>query len=974
MNRPYLSQPATTAVQIALVSMFSSWGIKPATVVGHSSGEIAAAFAAGALSASACMKIAYYRGVLAESLKEKRPERRGGMLAIGASPARVRPMIERLGSAHVVLACINGPSLITASGDAEAISKLQSIVEDENLFNRRLKVDVAYHSPHMRDIAAEYLDSIKDVEIKSLRKAFFYSSVTGTQVNTASLGAQYWVDNMIKPVQFVDAVQSIYEQKDAVPDVLLEIGPHSTLEAAIRDIMKVNPKWSSQVRYLASLSRGTDAKITTLSMASRLFVLGCDIDLEAINDPAASSNTVPLNDLPSYPWNHSKRFWHESRLSSNHRLRRFPRSDLLGNLVDDYNPQEPRWRNVLRLTDLPWLADHRVQGSIILPMTGYLVMAIEAAFQYAVLQESPLSSSAKYKFREVRIPRSLPIAEDTEVEVSLALRPYKEGLQAVSKTWNEFSIFSWASEGGWTEHCHGLVALQNEYPLNPVNGERHFEAKVAKYQDTTRSLTSSCRKELDHANIYARFSRSGLEFGPMFKNVITAWASEDRSIGVVSVPNTVKSMPHEWESGLVIHPTTFDSLFQVTDFAKFNGDLSVSDLAVPVYIKEMTLSQSLPSKPGSQFMVYAQSKRNRSNDENSDKITTFVVFDPVYPSEEPLIEVSGLATSKLPTEDANHDRNKERGLCYKIHWEPCFDLLHQTQFEHVFNLPDLGPATLQLQNLERAAWYLIQAAVQSIPEADFTKLDSHLPKLYRVFKMLLEQGRKRSLPFQRVEWLECSDVERTQFLSRFKSTDACGRLVCSIGENLEAIFKAQIDPLSVMLHDNLLERFYREHELYRRANYLCALIVDKLAHQNPSMKILEVGAGTGVTTMPILQALGNRFGLFDYTDISTGFFENVKEEQKEWAGKIKYRRFDVEQDPTDQGFDAESYDLIIGSNVFHATSNMDRTMRNVRRLLKPGAKLLIVELTNQMLSFLTIFGTLPGKHAITAHPSHIVLS
>ncbi len=501
MNRPNLSQPATTAVQIALVSLFSSWGIKPATVVGHSSGEIAAAFAAGALSASACMKIAYYRGVLAESLKEKRPERRGGMLAIGASPARVRPMIERLGSAHVVLACINGPSLITASGDAEAISKLQSIVEDENLFNRRLKVDVAYHSPHMRDIAAEYLDSIKDVEIKSLRKAFFYSSVTGTQVNTASLGAQYWVDNMIKPVQFVDAVQSIYEQKDAVPDVLLEIGPHSTLEAAIRDIMKVNPKWSSQVRYLASLSRGTDAKITTLSMASRLFVLGCDIDLEAINDPAASSNTVPLNDLPSYPWNHSKRFWHESRLSSNHRLRRFPRSDLLGNLVDDYNPQEPRWRNVLRLTDLPWLADHRVQGSIILPMTGYLVMAIEAAFQYAVLQESPLSSSAKYKFREVRIPRSLPIAEDTEVEVSLALRPYKEGLQAVSKTWNEFSIFSWASEGGWTEHCHGLVALQNEYPLNPVNGERHFEAKVAKYQDTTRSLTSSCRKELEKLSL-----------------------------------------------------------------------------------------------------------------------------------------------------------------------------------------------------------------------------------------------------------------------------------------------------------------------------------------------------------------------------------------------------------------------------------------------------------------------------------------
>lgn len=972
VNRPYISQPATTAVQIALVSLLSSWGIKPATVVGHSSGEIAAAFAAGALSANACIKIAYYRGVLAESLRNKR--RQGGMLAIGASAARVRPMIDRLGSAHVVLACINGPSLITASGDAEAISKLQSTVDDENLLNRRLKVDVAYHSPHMREIAADYLDSIKDVEPISSRKALFYSSLKGTIVNTASLGAQYWVDNMTNPVQFLDAVQNMYEQKDAGPDVLLEIGPHSTLEAPLKDIMKTNPKWSSQVRYCASLLRGEDATSTTLNMASALFVLGYDIDFGAINDPAGSSNAVPLNDLPSYPWDHSKRFWHESRLSSNQRLRKFPRSDLLGNLVDDYNPQEPRWRNVLRLTDLPWVADHQIQGSIILPMTGYLVMAIEAVFQYMVLQDTPLSSSTKYKLREVRVPRSLPITEDAEVEISLVLRPYKEGLQAVSKTWKEFSISSWVSGGGWTEHCHGLIALQNKNALNPVNGERQFKAQVAKHQDIIRSLSSSCRKELGHADIYARFSRCGLEFGPMFRNVSAAWADKDCAIGLVSIPYTAKSMPHEWESPLVIHPTAFDSLLQVTDFAKFNGDLSVSDLAVPVYIREMTLSQSLPSKPGNQLKVYAQSKKNHSNDVNAEKITSFLVYDPEHPSEEPLIAVSGYATSKLPTEDTNEDRNKERGLCYSICWEPCFDLLDQAQFEDVLDLPDSGAAFSQLQNLERAAWYLIQAAVQSIPEADVQKNESHLPKLYGLFKTILEQGRQGSLPLQRPEWLECSDAEKDEFLSQVKSADACGRLVCSVGESLQAIFKGQIDPLSVMLQDNLLERFYREYEVYKRANSLCAFLVDKLAHQNPSMKILEVGAGTGVTTMPILQALGKRFDLFDYTDISIGFFEKAKAEHKEWAGSIQYRKFDVEEDPIDQGFKAESYDLVIGSNVFHATSNMDRTMRNVRRLLKPGGKILIVELTSQALSALTTVATLPGKYKFSTYASYKISS
>ncbi|KAL8713811.1 MAG: hypothetical protein Q9225_006708, partial [Loekoesia sp. 1 TL-2023] len=590
VNRPYISQPATTAIQIATVALLASWNIKPVAVVGHSSGEIAAAYATGALSARSCMLIAYQRGVLAETLKEKKPERPGRMLAIGASPAKVRPMVKRLGSAQVVIACVNGPSLITASGDERGISRLQSLTEDESLLNRRLKVDVAYHSPHMNDISSEYLSSIKPIEPQGVDNVAFHSSVRGHRMSTESLNAEYWVENMTSPVQFLDGIQSMYNDRQG-PDVLIEVGPHATLESPIRDIMKSNPQWASKVKYFSTLSRGQDASLTTLSLASELFVLGCDLNFTAINHPASTlpAPLTPLGDLPIYPWNHSKWHWHESRLSRNHRLRRFPRSDILGSLVEDYNDLEPRWRNILRISDLPWLSDHKVQGSTIFPLTGYLTMVLEGAYQYALIHKMPINPSARYKLREIKISRPMVLSNDTATEVSLVMRPQREGSRATSKTWNEFSVFSWSQEADWVEHCQGLISLDhgNREP-NPINGVRQADSQAAHYQAIIDKHDHSCQKALEPADIYSRFSRGGLDFGPTFRNITAAFAAEGYSRGVVTIPDSAKMMPDAFEKIHIIHPGTFDACFQVTDFAASGGDLSHNDIYVPTFVKNMT--------------------------------------------------------------------------------------------------------------------------------------------------------------------------------------------------------------------------------------------------------------------------------------------------------------------------------------------------------------------------------------------------
>ena len=132
-------------------------------------------------------------------------------------------MLKRLKSADAIIACINSPSLVTVSGDERAVTRLQAIAEDDSLMNRRLKVDVAYHSPHMEDIAAQYFESMSSVVPKPQTDVKFYSSVKGDLMDTSSLTAAYWVENMTSPVQFLDGIQNMYSKVHG-PDVLVEIG------------------------------------------------------------------------------------------------------------------------------------------------------------------------------------------------------------------------------------------------------------------------------------------------------------------------------------------------------------------------------------------------------------------------------------------------------------------------------------------------------------------------------------------------------------------------------------------------------------------------------------------------------------------------------------------------------------------------------------------------------------------------------
>jgi acyl transferase domain-containing protein len=380
IHEPKFSQPICTILQVALVDLLASLGVAPVAVVGHSSGEIAAAYCTGALSRGSAWKLAYYRGVYSQELATSGS---GGMMSVGLSEAKVQPYLDSatssLGNGSLAVACVNSPSNVTISGKRTHLEHLRAQLDEDKVFCRVLLVQVAYHGPLMLQVASQYQRSIADLTPGFTRhggEVRMISSVTGALISGDELcSSAYWVRNMVSQVKFCQAVQTLCQHHSGQAskkidlshrriiqaDYLLEIGPHSTLSGPIRDSLKENSK---QVTYGSTLTRNTSAVKTLLEAAGKLHCYGYSMDLLRLNEPHGVSKRTPmiLPNLPEYPFDHSRSYWHESRYSRNTRLRVSERNSFIGLPVYDWNPLDCRWRIFLRQSDHAWITDHQVSN------------------------------------------------------------------------------------------------------------------------------------------------------------------------------------------------------------------------------------------------------------------------------------------------------------------------------------------------------------------------------------------------------------------------------------------------------------------------------------------------------------------------------------------------------------------------------------------------------------------------------------
>lgn len=360
VNSPAVGQPMSTCLQLALVDMLNSLDIYPECNVGHMSGETAAAYSAGAPSFADAITVSYHRGRLTEEmLISGDTQRSGAMLAVGLSPEQAESYISRCNCGmQITVACYNSPSAVTLSGDASAVDDLARALETDHVFHRKLKTNgAAYHSDHMRGIEKEYFDALKHIKPRRPTRRMI-STLTGIQLWHVQLDAEYWVANLLSPVRFTDAIQELVRELPGRRpiDVLVEVGPHSQLGDPVKQILQGAGK-TSDAQYFSVLKRNTRADESLLQCVGGLFALGAACKLHFANNEFQNPLPRLLTDIPSYPFDHEQRYWHESRLSKEYRHRQFSPHELIGSLSADINHLEPTWRQYLSLKEIPWLAD-----------------------------------------------------------------------------------------------------------------------------------------------------------------------------------------------------------------------------------------------------------------------------------------------------------------------------------------------------------------------------------------------------------------------------------------------------------------------------------------------------------------------------------------------------------------------------------------------------------------------------------------
>ena len=664
------SQTLCTVVQVALVDLLKEWQILPSAVVGHSSGEIAAAYCSGALTREDALRVAYSRGVVSSKLRDEY-EITGAMMAVGASLKVVEEEITKsdvVGKVHI--ACVNSPKSVTVSGEPGGINALFESLQARGLFARKLQVDTAYHSPHMLAVAREYLEAIGSIAAPSPNKhCTMYSSVTGSAIPADELGPAYWVRNMVSSVQFSTAIQQLMRptlpkgssseihDREKTVDVLVELGPHSALHGPAKQCL--NSLGLPNVPYHSVLLRHQSAIDTSLNLVGTLFTEGYVADLAKVNKSEAVSE--PLVDLPTYPWNHSQSHWAESRVARKYRLRKGSRNGLVGQLMPSLVAGEQTWRGYIRLSDKPWVAGHKIQGTMLYPAAGFIAMAVEAALS---ISPSPQNAAA-FRLRDIHLISALIIeTEDSVVEYTVCLKPHLNMATHNTFTWMEFIVSSCqGSSDELVKNCHGLIMLDYVSAKPTPNDSNRHAASLARFDEATRV----CNNSIQTRQFYGHLDSVGLNYGPDFQNLTDISIAPLISVGAVQIPALGLKAAERYH---LLHPATLDAVFHLV-FAALQHD-RMRQAMVPKSIDEIVISAEIPYLAGARITGFSDVERNGFRNTSAN----IIMLDEI--NKNPVLRVAGLCCSVIGGGSIECDyemSEKMKSICSKLIWRPSIGLL-----------------------------------------------------------------------------------------------------------------------------------------------------------------------------------------------------------------------------------------------------------------------------------------------------------
>ncbi|KAM0256727.1 hypothetical protein ACHAQJ_004795 [Trichoderma viride] len=652
ISDPEISQPATTALQIALVDLLRSFNVRPKYVFGHSSGEIAAAYASGAISRYDAWKIAYYRGLAAASIPIRAPKLIGGMMVVGMSTEEASAYLAKVNKSAQI-ACVNSLRSVTISGQADAIQFIASDLRQKKIFTKILDVTVAYHSSHMKLVEHDYADALNDIVAdKCFEGIKMFSSITGKQVMGSELNARYWADNMVSPVQYVAAVQSLMSvPADARPDILIELSPAAALRSPTTDVLSTISS-SSNPSYYSVLERKQNGCVTLLNLLGTLWSRGYSVNMKNVVSKGFKQDSLTcLSNLPSYSWDHSKKYWHETEMSRENRLREYPRMDLIGaRVVDSIAPFEPRWRGFLRISENPWILDHQVQKTVVYPASGMIAMVLEGARQLSKDTRNLLG----YELVDMKIEKAMAIP-DTAFGLEVSLNMKSDPTSAVDHDGKlgakSFTIYSRLQGRSWDRHASG--SLRFHYKVG------NWQSAFKFYENRQSAISETCKESIIPRQLYEHLDSVGMNYGPLFQNMVEVRRNHVHCVSRVRIPDTKSKMPCKFEYPHLIHPATLDSMIQTL--------LAIQPLPmVPVFVKSLFVAANLgDAESGADFSGYSLARTTGIRNAEATVVMKQVERDHAY------VIIEGLRFVALPSSPSPNEGGflpSNSNLCSQIVW------------------------------------------------------------------------------------------------------------------------------------------------------------------------------------------------------------------------------------------------------------------------------------------------------------------
>ena len=501
MSHTDVAQPAIFALQVSLVELWRSWGVSPSLVIGHSVGEVAAAYTAGAYSLEEVVRVIFHRSRL-----QHRTLGDGRMIAAAVSAEEARRAIEAE-EGRVEIAAINSPHLVTLAGEASGLERIAERLERGGVFVRWLRIPYAFHSRAMDPIREDLLSALADLAPRSSTVPFV-STVTGRPLDTKWLDADYWWDNVRRPVLLAPAVDALLR---AGEHAFLEIGPHPSLETSLKE--SVAERGRTGV-VLHSLRRESDESREMLTALATLHVLGTPVDWCSVNQ----SEAPPLG-LPAYPWGRES-FWLESRASAEQRLTGFVHP-LLGQRVD---AALPTWQHTLDLRRLPYLGDHRIWDGVVLPAAAYAEMAAAVA--------RLLFPHERHAVEELEISRALFVDPAAPPAVQVVFDPDDTSVRIYGAA---------AAREAW--ELHGQATLRRLAPGSPPAVD--LDAIRGRLHD-----------HFAHDRFYAELAIRGFAFGPAFRQTRQMWRVPGEALTEIAVDEAFRA------GGYALHPALLDACLQ----------------------------------------------------------------------------------------------------------------------------------------------------------------------------------------------------------------------------------------------------------------------------------------------------------------------------------------------------------------------------------------------------------------------------